>query len=87
MQRGKDLTRTKNIIGTGGIFKYGRWPRRILAAALYDMKSPWSLKPVTPEAFIDDQYMLYGMGLLAENYPEKALRIAKKYLKSVNLAE
>ena len=31
------------------------------------------------------EYVLYGVGLLAEDLPETALRIAKKYLRPVNL--
>jgi uncharacterized protein (TIGR01319 family) len=85
VQKGKDLTRVKNIIGTGGIFKYGRWPEKILGAALFNQGEPWSLKPIAPKAYIDSEYLLYGMGLLAERYPAKALRIAKKYLKPVSL--
>ena len=85
VQKGKDLTRIHNIIGTGGIFKYGKWPEKILSAALFDPSAPWSLKPMAPKAYIDGEYILYGIGLLAEHYPAKALRIAKKYLKLVSL--
>jgi uncharacterized protein (TIGR01319 family) len=86
IQTGKDLTQTVNIIGTGGIFKYGRWPVEILSSALFDQREPWSLKPVAPKAYTDDAYIMYGIGLLAEHYPTKALRIAKKYLKPISPA-
>jgi uncharacterized protein (TIGR01319 family) len=86
VQTGKDLTQTVNIIGTGGIFKYGRWPVEILSSALFDQREPWSLKPVAPKAYTDDAYIMYGIGLLAEHYPTKALRIAKKYLKPISPA-
>lgn len=85
VQQGKDLTQVPNLIGTGGIFKYGRWPAKVLAAALYDPGVPWSLKPMKPAAWLDQEYLLYGIGLLAEHSPAKALRIAKKYLKRVEL--
>lgn len=85
VQTGKDLTQVRNLIGTGGIFKYGRWPANVLAHALYDTQVPWSLKPMKPAAWLDQEYLLYGIGLLAEHSPEKALRIAKKYLKRVEL--
>ncbi len=82
VQNGKNLLETKNIIGTGGIFKYGLHPERILRAALYNPETPWSLKPENPKAYIDYDYVLYGIGLLAEDFPVQALRIAKKYLKA-----
>lgn len=85
VQVGKDLTQVQNLVGTGGIFKYGRWPGEVLASALYDAAVPWSLKPMKPAAWIDQEYLLYGIGLLAEHSPEKALRIAKKYLRRVAL--
>lgn len=80
VQKGKDLTQVNTIIGTGGIFKYGRSPEKILCSALFDPQKPWSLKPISPSAYIDRDYLLYGIGLLAEDFPDKALRIAKRYL-------
>lgn len=84
VQYGKDLTRVANVIGTGGLFKYGKWPRRVLDAALYDPRNPGSLKPAAPKFFIDAEYILYGVGLLAESHPKLGLRIAKKYLLQVD---
>jgi uncharacterized protein (TIGR01319 family) len=83
VQRGKDLKDIKCIIGTGGIFAYGRLPGWILSAACYDEARPESLRPVQPEMFIDDRYIMFAIGLLAEKYPGKALRIMKKSLKKV----
>jgi uncharacterized protein (TIGR01319 family) len=85
VQKGKDLTRTLNLIGTGGIFKYGRSPEKIISSALFDSRSPWSLRPMSPITYIDYEYILYGIGLLSEKYPTAALRIAKKYLKLAKL--
>jgi uncharacterized protein (TIGR01319 family) len=84
VQHGKDLTRVANVIGTGGLFKYGKWPRQVLGAALYDRSDPASLKPRSPNFYIDQEYMLYGVGLLAESYPQLGLHLAKKYLRPVN---
>lgn len=81
VQRGKNLLDVENVVGTGGIFRYGLHPERVLRSALFDPETPWSLKPRAPRAFIDRDYMLYGIGLLAEHHPGPALRIAKKYLK------
>jgi uncharacterized protein (TIGR01319 family) len=81
VQQGKNLLDTQNVIGTGGIFKYGLHPERVLRSALFSADTPWSLKPRAPKTYIDREYMLYGVGLLAEHHPVQALRIAKKYLR------
>jgi uncharacterized protein (TIGR01319 family) len=83
IQHGKDLMNTKSIIGTGGIFAYGREPRRVLESASYDRNNPESLRPVAPEFFIDESYILFAVGLLAEAFPLEALRIMKKHLRKV----
>ncbi len=80
LQQGKDLSELKTVIGTGGIFAYGRNPEYILKAALFAQRNPLSLKPRAPDFFIDRHYILYGIGLLSDLAPRKALRIAKKYL-------
>ncbi|OPY90391.1 MAG: hypothetical protein A4E72_00667 [Syntrophus sp. PtaU1.Bin208] len=85
VQHGKNLLPTENLIGTGGIFKYGLNPERVLRSALFSLDKPWSLKPRNPKAYIDRDYMLYGIGLLAEDFPDQALRIAKKHLKQTSL--
>lgn len=83
IQRGKDLKDIKCIIGTGGIFAYGRLPGWILSAGCYDDVRPESLRPLQPDMFIDERYIMFAIGLLAEEHPGKALRIMKKSLKKV----
>lgn len=83
LQYGKDLTRIKCVVGTGGIFAFGRQPRQILQAACFDEKAPESLRPVAPDFFIDKCYILYATGLLAEIAPFKALKIIKRHLKKL----
>lgn len=85
VQYGKNLLDVENIIGTGGVFKYGLHPERILKSALFNPEKPLNLMPKAPNAFIDYDYVLYGIGLLAEDFPVQALRIAKKYLKRTTL--
>jgi uncharacterized protein (TIGR01319 family) len=81
IQSGKDLTGVKTIIGTGGIFKYGKEPKRILGAALYSENDPSLLKPIQPESFyLDKDYILFAIGLAAEIDAEKALKIMMKSL-------
>jgi uncharacterized protein (TIGR01319 family) len=83
IQHGKDLTEIKCVIGTGGVFAYGKEPHRVLEAGCYHRSSPESLRPIDPEFFIDDCYILFAIGLLAEVSPAKALRIMKRYLRKV----
>lgn len=78
--QGKDLTRCKNVVGTGGVFAYNPYPERILEKALYDENNPMSLKPIHPRLYVDKDYMLYAMGLLSTVEPLAALHIEKKYL-------
>jgi uncharacterized protein (TIGR01319 family) len=85
VQQGKNLLDAQNVIGTGGIFRYGLHPERVLRSALFSPEAPWSLRPRAPRTFIDREYTLYGVGLLAEHHPVQALRIAKKYLSETEL--
>lgn len=80
VQQGKNLLDAQNLIGTGGIFRYGLHPERVLRSALFNPEKPWSLKPRVPQTFVDREYMLYGIGLLAVDHPAPALRIAKSLL-------
>lgn len=79
-QVGKDLMNTKYLIGTGGILVYSHNPEKILKAGLFNNESPNYLKPTKPEILIDKTYILSAMGLLAERYPDKAIRVMKKYI-------
>jgi hypothetical protein len=39
------------------------------------------LKPQKADFYLDQDYILYAVGLLAKSHPLAALRIAKKHLK------
>lgn len=80
LQYGKDLTELRTLIGTGGIFAYNPQSEKVLEAALFNASNPFSLKPKSPDFYIDCNYILYGIGLLSDIEPVKALRIAKKHL-------
>lgn len=80
LQTGKDLTEIKVVIGTGGVFAYGREAKAILEGVLFSKENPLVLKPKSPDYFVDRRYILYAIGLLAERAPEKAFRVGKKYL-------
>lgn len=85
VQTGKNLLEVRNVLGTGGIFKYGKMPQRVLQAALFDPQSPWSLKPMQPKGWLDADYVMYAVGLLSQDYPDEALSIAKAHLQPLEL--
>lgn len=82
-QNGKDLTDVKYILGTGGIIANSKEPQKILKLALYNEEDSLSLKPKYAKFLVDKKYIFSAMGLLAENYPDIALEIMKKYLEEV----
>jgi len=84
VQYGKDLTGIEHLIGTGGIFIHHPDAGGILQKTLFSAEEPFSLRPKTPAIYTDARYSLFAVGLLAESFPEKAFRIAKKYLKKWN---
>ena len=79
-QVGKDLMDIKYLIGTGGILVHSNNPEKILNAGLFSNESPNFLKPVKPQILVDKSYILSAMGLLAESYPDIAIRVMKKYI-------
>ncbi len=83
IQHGKDLGNIQTVIGTGGVFAYGRGPRRILEACCQNTEHFESLRPQHPDFYIDEKYILFAVGLLAEIAPEPVLRIIKRHLKRV----
>jgi len=84
-QYGKDLTQIKKIIGTGGPLVVDiKQSKAIFSGAFYNEQSdPKLLKPINPDFYIDKNYIIYAMGLLAEISPKKALKIMKKEIKLV----
>lgn len=83
-QEGKDLLGVKYLIGTGGVLVHSANPAAILKAGTFDETNPTYLKPQNPECLLDKTYILSAMGLLAEEHPDMAVRIMKKYLVKVD---
>jgi len=81
IQHGKDLTGINTVIGTGGPIIFSRNPKEILEGVLFHEEEGFSLKPKKPYFYLDEDYILFAIGLLSQVEPEKALNIAKKYLK------
>ena len=75
---GKDLSETRTLIGTGGVFIYNPHAKYILSTGpggddRYDV-----LRPKNPDLFVDSSYLLYAVGLLSEKYPDVAARVFHK---------
>jgi uncharacterized protein (TIGR01319 family) len=83
VQRGKDLSNVQYVIGTGGPLAFSSDPRYVLEGAQASPEQPNVLKPLHPKYLLDAEYILFAIGLLSEKHPDKALRIALKYLKQL----
>ncbi|MDR1605281.1 MAG: glutamate mutase L [Gracilibacteraceae bacterium] len=83
VQRGKDLTRIQLLIGAGGPVAFSPDPLQVLSGAIFEETAANVLKPVSPSVLLDERYILFAIGLLAQSEPAKALTIAKKYLKTL----
>lgn len=80
VQEGKNLTRVKQIVVTGGSLIHTKRTEQIAAHALYCPQHPESLRPRAADVWVDRTYILAAMGLLSSYYPKVALRIMKKEL-------
>ena len=82
-QAGKNLSEIGTVIGTGGIFKYGKDTREILLGCTFRKESPLSLRPKNPRLLVDKAYLMFACGLLSTVAPEIAIRILRKQLKEI----
>ena len=80
VQSGKNLTKVKQIVVTGGSLIHTKRTAEIAAHALYSPQNPASLRPKNADVWVDRTYILAAMGLLSSHYPQTALRIMKKEL-------
>ena len=87
VQEGKNLTKVKNIVVTGGSLIHTKRTKEIASNALYSLNHPQSLRPKTAAVWVDRTYILAAMGLLSAYYPETALRIMKKELEHNGYSE
>ena len=80
VQSGKNLTKVRQIVVTGGSLIHTKRTEQIAAHALFDPAKPASLRPKAADVWVDRNYILAAMGLLSSHYPAAALRIMKKEL-------
>ena len=83
VQRGKDMTKCRLVIGAGGPVAFSPDPKWVLQGAVKQDDEANILKPEKPKFMTDEKYILFAIGLMAQTEPEKALRIIKKYLKEI----
>ncbi len=76
VQEGKDLANVNAVVGIGGVLAHGSNPRFVLEGALDQGCDPYGVLPRHPTLFLDEQYVLYGVGLLSAISPEVAFRVA-----------
>ena len=80
VQEGKNLTKVKQIVVTGGSLIHTKRTVEIASHALYSPTRPDSLRPKEANVWVDRKYIMAAMGLLSSYYPAVALRIMKKEL-------
>ena len=83
LQEGKDLTPVAHIVGTGGIFRVTQAARTIFSGARSDAGPAFLLKPTQPRMWIDRDYVMWAVGLLAESAPDAAFALLRRYLVEV----
>lgn len=82
-QEGKDLSKVKYLLGTGGVIINNENPSEILKAGLFTEEVPNSLRPMEPKFMVDKEYILSSMGLLATINKDMAVRMLKKYIQII----
>jgi len=85
VQEGKDLSQVTTVIGTGGVLVKSDDPLAALEGAGKQVDAPLELRPERPEFYLDGDYILAAMGLLAQEEPEAALEILKNSLSNYKL--
>ena len=80
VQEGKNLTKVKQIVVTGGSLIHTKRAPDIARHALASPLRTDSLRPRTADILVDRTYILAAMGLLSAYYPQISLRIMKKEL-------
>ena len=87
VQEGKNLTKVRQIVVTGGSLIHTKETEDIARFALFSPMQPASLRPKQADVWVDRTYILAAMGLLSSYYPQAALRIMKKELESHGYSE
>lgn len=82
VQEGKDLSEVPCVIGTGGPIVHGGAGPEILQGCCRQ-DDPVHLRPARPQFLLDRNYLLWAMGLLAQEQPAAALALMRAHLIAV----
>jgi uncharacterized protein (TIGR01319 family) len=82
---GKDLSETRTVIGTGGVFIYNPHVAHILSAGTNGNDRYEVLRPKQPTLFVDQSYLLYAVGLLSQKRPDVGLRLFKNTIRPLKV--
>ncbi|HTX03372.1 MAG TPA: methylaspartate mutase accessory protein GlmL [Candidatus Acidoferrales bacterium] len=77
IQRGKDLSGIQIVVATGGAPTHLGEHDALLEAMRAAPSDPHSLRPRAPRLYVDRDYMLFGVGLLASVEPQAAFAVAR----------
>jgi uncharacterized protein (TIGR01319 family) len=84
VQHGKNLSKIKTVIGTGGPIIFGNNPKEIISQVLRNKsKEPDLLLPEDAEFYLDKDYLLFVGGLLSEIDKDVAFLIMKNNIKKI----
>lgn len=83
-QTGKDCREVKRLIGIGGPIIYSKQAHTILKNALYRTSHPEILLPKEVEFYLDINYVVSCLGLLAKKHPDQILRLLKRNMERIN---
>lgn len=81
LQVGKGLTEFEAVVGTGGILVNSPSTYDILQNVEKDSRDSNVLLPENPDYYVDENYVMYACGLMADSHPNAALKTAKKNIK------
>ncbi|HEX5535013.1 MAG TPA: glutamate mutase L [Actinomycetales bacterium] len=78
---GRDLREVSAVVGSGGVLRHASPPDALaaLAPATTDHAGGWRV-PVQPAVVVDRRYLLFAAGLLADEHPVAAARVAHQVL-------
>jgi uncharacterized protein (TIGR01319 family) len=84
VQHGKDLSRVEIVVATGGAPVHLGEHNALLEAMRAAPSDAQSLRPRAPRLYVDRDYMLFGIGLLAGVEPQAALALARRSVTPVD---
>ena len=82
-QSGKDLRNVSVMIGIGGPLLHSKDPLWILKKSLSDLNHPEILLPNKLEYYLDSNYVVSCLGLLASRHPDTVVRLLKRNMEKI----